>query len=339
MNFIWPWQLASKGILGMNQRNVNYIGRYNPRRLFPMVDNKLKTKLLAQQADIPTPDLLATVAEQHDVAHLANVLRAQSNGFVIKPANGSAGKGIVVIKEQQADAFIKASGSVVSLADLQRHISNTLSGLHSLGGRPDIALIEERISANEYLAQYAYEGLPDIRVIVCRGFPVMAMIRLPTRASDGKANLHQGAVGVGLDIATGYALNAVQYGRIVTHHPDSGHALLDLCIPQWTQVLEVAAHCYDLTGLGYLGADLVLDDQKGPVLLELNARPGLAIQVANGHGLLHRLKHIDALSERQVRSSVTERVALSQTWFNASVNIVQPKPHVSFETNSVESVR
>lgn len=316
--FIWPWQLARKGILGMNQRNVNYIGRYNPRHLFPMVDNKLKTKLLAQQAGIPTPDLLATIRHQHDVAHLADALHFQHNGFVIKPANGSAGKGIVVIQEQhqQQQQYIKASGSVVTLDDLQRHISNTLSGLHSLGGRPDVALIEERISVNEYLAQYAYEGLPDIRVIVCRGFPVMAMIRLPTRASDGKANLHQGAVGVGLDIATGCALNAVQYGDIITHHPDNARSLAYLRIPQWRQVLEVAARCYDLTGLGYLGADLVLDDQKGPVLLELNARPGLAIQVANGIGLLHRLRRIDSLSEQQVRAPVAERVALSKDWFS-----------------------
>ncbi|MBE0482747.1 MAG: alpha-L-glutamate ligase-like protein [Bacterioplanes sp.] len=326
--FIWPWQLAEKGILGMNRRNVNYIGRYNPRHLFPTVDNKLKTKLLAQQAGIPTPELLATICHQHDVMNFASVLHQQSNGFVLKPANGSAGKGIVVITEQQDDVFLKASGSVVTLHDLQRHVSNTLSGLHSLGGRPDVALLEERIAVNDYLAQFAHEGLPDIRVIVCRGFPVMAMVRLPTRASDGKANLHQGAVGVGLDIATGIALNAVQFGKEITLHPDNGRCLASLRIPQWQSVLAVAARCHDLTGLGYLGVDLVLDDQKGPVLLELNARPGLAIQVANGVGLLHRLQRVDALSRHSLRMPVAERVACSQTWF-AAYSSSPSKPELS----------
>lgn len=335
MVFIWPWQLARKGILGMNRRNVNYIGRYNPRRLFPTVDNKLKTKLLAEQAGIPTPCLFATVNNQQDVNTLASVLYDRHNGFVVKPANGSAGKGIVVITGWHDDGFVKSNGRVLALADLQRHVSNTLSGLYSLGGRPDVALIEQRIAVSDYLAQFAYEGLPDIRVIVCRGFPVMAMVRLPTRASDGKANLHQGAVGVGLDITTGIALNAVQYGAVITQHPDNGRSLGSLRIPQWRRVLEVAARCYELTGLGYLGVDLVLDDLKGPVLLELNARPGLAIQVANGFGLLHRLRRIDALSDNEVNISVAERVTNSQTWFSVySSSASNPELSVAVEAKS-----
>ena len=58
-----------------------------------------------------------------------------------------------------------------------------------------------------------YEGVPDIRIVVFNGYPVMAMLRLATHASDGKANLHQGAVGVGLALDSGRCLNAVQYGR------------------------------------------------------------------------------------------------------------------------------
>jgi D-alanine-D-alanine ligase-like ATP-grasp enzyme len=52
-----------------------------------------------------------------------------------------------------------------------------------------------------------------------------------------------------------------------------------------------------MTGLGYIGADIVLDRLRGPVLLELNARPGLAIQVANQCGLLHRLEVAQEISE------------------------------------------
>jgi len=36
-------------------------------------------------------------------------------------------------------------------------------------------------------------GLPDIRIICFNMVPVIAMLRIPTELSDGKANLHSGA--------------------------------------------------------------------------------------------------------------------------------------------------
>jgi len=41
----------------------------------------------------------------------------------------------------------------------------------------------------------------------------MAMLRLPTKESGGKANLQQGAIGLGIDMASGVTTSAVQ-GRI-----------------------------------------------------------------------------------------------------------------------------
>ena len=145
------------------------------------------------------------------------------------------------------------------------------------------------------VANYSFQGVPDIRIVVFQGYPVMAMLRLAARASDGKANLHQGAVGVGLDIATGRGLNAVQYNRPVLLHPDNGLALENLVIEDWETMLIMASHCYEATGLGYMGVDLVVDAQQGPLLLELNARPGLATQMANGRGLRPRLQKVEAL--------------------------------------------
>jgi len=310
---VFPWQLKRSGILGMNRRNTRYISRYNPRHLYPLVDNKLKTKLLAQQAGIASPGLIEVVRSQHDVTQLAQKLEGVE-GFAIKPAKGSGGKGILVLT-QQSDGFAKNSGQLLSLNELQRHTSNILAGLYSLGGTPDIAIIEELIEFDPQLARYSFEGVPDIRVIVCRGYPVMAMMRLSTRRSDGKANLHQGAVGVGLDIATGRPLKAVQQGMPVSHHPDTGCSIAELQLPDWSELLRQAARCYDVTGLGYLGTDMVLDKRTGPMLLELNARPGLAIQVANGCGLLPRLQRIDRLSEADVALPANERVARSQQWF------------------------
>ena len=315
--FIWPWRLKERGILGMNRRNIRYISRYNPRHLYPLVDNKLKTKILAQKAGITTPNLIGTVESQHDVSELAKILEGVQ-GFAIKPAKGSGGKGIMVLTRNTQGELVKNSGTVVTMEELQRHVSNTLSGLHSLGGSPDIAIIEELIEFDQQLGGYSFEGVPDIRVIVCRGYPVMAMMRLSTRSSDGKANLHQGAVGVGLDIATGRPLNAVQNGLKVERHPDTGKQLSELRIPDWDVLLELAARCYEVTGLGYLGTDMVLDRRYGPMLLELNARPGLTIQVANGTGLLPRLQKIDALMADDIALPAAERVRRSREWFAAA---------------------
>jgi alpha-L-glutamate ligase-like protein len=309
-----PWRLSKAGVLGMNARNRQYIAGYNPRHLYPLVDNKLKTKLLAQEAEITVPQLIATIDSQHDTARLESIIRDQDS-FVIKPAKGSGGKGIVVIGGRNENGWVKTNGQTVDLEYLLRHVSNILAGLYSLGGAMDVAIIEERIDFDDSLSAYSFEGVPDVRVIVCRGYPVMAMTRLATRTSDGKANLHQGAVGVGLDLGTGRALKAVQFGLPVTVHPDTGQLLEELLIPYWQELLHLAARCYEVTGLGYLGTDIVIDRDKGPMLLELNARPGLSIQLANGAGLLPRLRRIDALSESDTRIPAHRRVQRSQEWF------------------------
>ena len=158
-----------------------------------------------------------------------------------------------------------------------------------------MAIVEDLVESAPALARYSFQGVPDIRIIVFQGYPVMAMLRLATTASDGKANLHQGAVGVGLDIGSGRSLNAVQFNRPITLHPDTGLALENIQIDNWDTMLEMASCCYEATGLGYMGVDLVVDAEKGPLLLELNARPGLAIQMANGRGLLPRLRLIESL--------------------------------------------
>ena len=306
-----PAKLQAKGIIGMNRRNIRYIGRYNDRRLYPLVDDKLQTKLLAKRYGITTPDLIGTVTTQFGVKHVAEMVEAYP-GFVIKPAKGSGGKGILVVERQQDGGYIKPSGTRIERQDLERHVSNILSGLYSLGGSPDVALVEGLINFDTTFAAYTYEGVPDIRVIVFKGYPVMAMMRLSTAASDGKANLHQGAVGVGIDIASGRAVRGVQFDRSRTDHPDTGHELASLQITGWTTLLELASGCYEMTGLGYLGTDMVLDRDRGPMLLELNARPGLAIQMANGEGLRRRLDLIEAQTEER---SAAERVAFAQHHF------------------------
>jgi alpha-L-glutamate ligase-like protein len=314
-NWIRPARLRELGILGMNARNLDFIGRYNRRSLFPLVDNKLKTKLLAHDYDLPVPALRFVVSRQHEVEPALATLDTL-DGFAMKPAKGSGGKGIWVITGRHGDAFVKSSGAEVSGDEISRHMSNTLAGLYSLGGSADSVIIEDLIRLDPVFEGLSHEGVPDIRVIVFRGYPVMAMLRLATHASDGKANLHQGAVGVGLTLDAGRCANAVQGGRRVTHHPDTGLPLDAIAIDGWRQILELAAGCYDVTGLGYLGTDIVIDRDRGPMLLELNARPGLAIQVANGRGLLPRLRAVEARRERR-RPSPAARVSYAMETLSA----------------------
>lgn len=306
-----PKKLRALGIVGMNKRNVHYIAQNNPRHLYPLVDDKLKTKDLCRQHDIATPTLLGVCKVQSNVNELGDFL-ADIEQFVIKPAKGSGGKGILVIVGRDGEDFVKPSGAKVTLTDIKRHVSNTLSGLYSLGGKPDVALIEALVVFTDDFEGFSFEGVPDIRVIIYKGYPVMAMTRLSTHASDGKANLHQGAVGVGIDIATGKALNAVMHARPIEQHPDTGKVLKDLHVPLWHELLTLSVRGFDTTGLGYMGADIVLDKNLGPLLLELNARPGLAIQVANGKGLEPRLACAEEQARLYPNRSVDERVAYAK---------------------------
>lgn len=303
--FASPKELHAAGILGMNSRNYKYLAKYNKRSLYPLVDDKVKTKELAQKFGINTPQLLGTIEFQHEAGNIIEIIKNHPE-FVIKPAHGSGGKGVLVICNYDGESFTTPSGRKLSYNDVYQHISNTLSGLYSLGGQYDIALVEEMVHFSNIFADYSYQGIPDARIIIYKGYPIMAMVRLATAVSGGRANLHQGAVGVGLDIKTGKALKAVMRNLPITHHPDTNADLTKIEVPFWREHLILAAKAYEMTGLGYLGADIVLDARTGPMMLELNARPGLAVQTANGLGLGKVLKKVDKYYPKKL--SAEERV-------------------------------
>jgi len=285
-------RLREIGVLGMNRRNAEYIMRSNPRSSFPLVDDKLKTKQLAEAHQIPTPPLYHVIEHHGDISGLEKVLSGRQD-FVIKPARGAGGSGIVLVKGHTLGGFIKQNGEVILTKDLTYHISDILSGIYSLEGLEDRAFIEALVHPDTVFDAVTYCGVPDIRIIVYRGVPAMSMVRLPTRASDGKANLHRGAIGVGIDMAEGTTLAGVHRSGVVTHHPDTHKPVSGIQVPHWERMLLIAAKAVDMTGLHYLGVDLVIDQERGPLLLELNARPGLQIQIANQAGLLMRLELID----------------------------------------------
>jgi len=308
-------KLRQRGIMGINNRNAGYIQEYNPRRFYPIVDDKLTTKQYAIDRGLAVPPLYNQVRSPSELKNLATILEPLDD-FVIKPANGSGGDGILVFDGKYADKYRTVSGRLVSLEEIHTHMIDTLSGVFSLGGQPDTAMIEYRVKFDPVFSKISYQGVPDVRIIVFKGVPTMAMVRLPTRQSGGKANLHQNAIGAGLDVVTGKTLSGVQGNGIVTTHPDTRESIVGVQVPHWDRLLEIASGCYELCGLGYLGVDLVLDKELGPLILELNARPGLNIQIANNDGLVRRLKMIESLTTLPV--TVEERIEFAKQNFNSA---------------------
>ena len=312
--------LKEMGILGINNRVGRYILRHNKRKNYPLVDDKVLTAKRADAWGIATPENYMIVENYGSLKNLH--LKLQTfDSFVIKPANGSQGNGIIVFKEvikEEKNGEVRilcrrSNDKLMDIEDVKHHISGILSGLYSLSGHSDAAIIQAKIDMHPIFDQYSYGGIPDIRVIVFEGFPVMSMVRLPTKSSDGKANLHQGAIGAGLNLSNGITNNAVIRNQIVDVHPDTGHKLVGLQLPFWRESLELAARCYDMVELGYLGADIVLTPDRGPILLELNARPGLGIQIANLQGLVPRLEKIRLAAPKDLLAK--DRVDFSMKHF------------------------
>jgi len=315
-------KLRDEGVLGLNRRNGDYILKFNPRRLYPLVDDKLQTKRLALQAGIAVPELYGVIETQHEIRRLPEIV-AERPEFALKPAHGSAGDGIIVVAGRSAGRYRTISGLLLDQEFLSHHLSNAISGQFSLGGVPDVVIVEYMVRFSPLFERISFQGVPDIRVIVFRGFPVMAMVRLPSRISHGKANLHQGAVGAGIDLATGMTLDGVLVTDVVTHHPDTSNAIAGLQIPEWDRILDISARCYELTGLGYIGVDLVLDRDLGPLVLELNARPGLAIQIANQQGLWRRLQICEQRAD--FSAAPAQRIEFAKREFSHPVGpIIEP---------------
>jgi alpha-L-glutamate ligase-like protein len=308
------YQRLRKGrVLSINQRNSDFVLRYNSRKLYPLVDDKLRTKRLALAAGIAVPPLYAVIEAEHQIKKFDQLIAPHSD-FVIKPARGSGGDGIVVITDRVFDRYRQINGRLLTSQEISYHLSCLLSGAYSLGGHPDYALIERRVIVDPVFAAVSHEGVPDIRIITLLGYPAMAMVRLPTRLSGGKANLHQGAIGVGVNLNNGKTLGGVFHNDAIDYHPDTMNSIVGITVPYWDKILDIAARCYELTGLGYLGVDIVLDKDNGPVMLELNARPGLNIQIANREGVVDRYRTIEARAALG-KETAAERVAFSQETF------------------------
>ena len=283
----------NKGILGINARNLLYIRPYNPKKAIKLADDKIKTKQFLAARDVPVPKLYGIIKNPEEVDKFD--FSSLPESFVIKPNHGFGGEGIIPIIGKEGKYFMSAGGKKLSKDEIKDHIRDIIDGRFSISNVGDSAFFEQYIIADDIIGKYSYEGLPDIRIVVHNLIPVMAMLRLPTKESGGKANLHLGAVIVGIDIAKGETTFIAKKNKIIDEIPDGLGKIRGLKIPFWDEMLLISSKIQLITNLGYMAIDLSLDRNSGPVLLEINARAGLGVQIANLAPLRKRLERIEGV--------------------------------------------
>ncbi len=274
-------------VLGINQRNLDYIYTSNPRKYFPVADDKALTKKFLSQLNIPTSPTYCLISTMGEInSHWDKICRL--NDFAIKPAKGRAGGGILVLKKENR-TWSDSSGHLHTNEELRRHIADIIFGVYSFG-LWDKGMIECRVYPHSVFENIFPQGVADIRIIVYNHIPKIAMVRIPTHKSRGKANLHQGAIGVSIDLGTGCMGSGYDYQGYFSKHPDTAVEFKGTRIPFWKEILEITKKTGEAVPLNYIGVDIVIDKEKGPLVMEINARPGLEIQNVNRQGLREILK-------------------------------------------------
>lgn len=305
----------TQNILGMNARNLLYLYPYNSKRAIQLADNKLRTKKVLNKAKIPVPEVYNVVTDRYQLDEFN--WESLPNSFVLKPNRGLGGEGILIVygRKKGNGNWVKADRTQVAISDLRSHVLNIFEGNFSLYGMGDIAFFEQRVKMHKVFKPYSFRGIPDIRVIVFNRVPVMAELRLPTEESKGKSNLHLGGIGVGIDIGSGVTTFAVRYNELIEYVPEKRLAFRGVKIPHWQKVLELAVEAQVSSRVGFLGVDIAIDRELGPMVVELNARAGLSIQVANLCGLRERLKRVEGLEVK----TVLKGVKIAQELFGGEV--------------------
>lgn len=304
--------LSGRGILGLNARNLLYIKPFNPKKAIALADDKLKTKAYLSARGVPVAKLYAHISSREQLK--AFDFSALPSECALKPNYGFGGEGILILKGRKNGQFLEQGKHPLSDEELVLHIEDILDGKFSVNGHRDTAFFEKILVADESFWPFRPAGLPDVRIVVFNLVPVMAMLRIPTAESEGKANVHLGGIGIGIDIAKGVTTYATQYNRIVRTLPHGGSPA-GFVIPLWEHLLLIASRIQYLTNVGYLAVDLTIDAEQGPVLLEINARAGLMVQVANLAPLRSRLERVEGLEV----SSPEKGVRLAQDLFGERV--------------------
>ena len=279
-------------VLGINRRNRDYVENSGGVRR-QQVDDKQLCKTILAKNNLPHVPSLFVVETRRDINTFWDILY-QHKAVAIKPAQGSGGSGLMLLLVDDQNNIKSKGGNKVPRDEIIFHLMGILNGDFSNGNMADKALVEPIIKDDESICRiHEDSGLSDIRIVVYKGIMQMAMLRLPCVESGGAANLHAGGIGCGIDLESGHCSYAVRYDKPIGFHPDTGYRLANIKTPYWGQISTMMGSLNDMFQMNYLGIDLVIDERRGPLLLEVNARPGLAVQIANKSGLRGLLSEAD----------------------------------------------
>jgi len=271
-------------IAGVNRRNRELIYPNNKRADYYLADDKVLTKMFLENENIPVPESYAVIEHVGNIEEKWNEMNCYDS-LAIKPARGKGGGGIIILFKNKKNNWKTPSGRQVNNYEIKRHIANILFGVYSFG-QSDKAIIEYCIQTPDFFTNIFPEGVPDIRLITLHGKLLVAMLRMPTKESDGKANLHQGALGVDVDMQTGKLGQAYNYKSYLNNHPDTKKAIKGQQLPHWQEIIDISNKIAKISPLKYLGIDMVIDKKIGPLVLEMNVRPGIEIQNVTKKGLI-----------------------------------------------------
>ncbi|MDC7998121.1 sugar-transfer associated ATP-grasp domain-containing protein [Gilvibacter sediminis] len=273
--------IKPNGVMGINKRNRTLIYPNNQRKHYKLADDKVECKQILHKHGIACAETYAVIHKHSEIKRSWQHCQ-QYNALAIKPANGCGGDGILILRKKQGQW--EGSGKVFADADVKRHIANIITGMYSMRSE-DRCLIEACIVPHEFFGSIYKEGVPDFRVITLKGVPIMAMLRMPTSKSNGKANLHQKGVGIGVDMTTGKLTQVYDGCTYSDNHPDNSRCVKGMDVPYWDDLYALSMATAKIFPLGYLGIDIVIDHHLGPQIMEVNVRPGLGIQLVNKMGL------------------------------------------------------
>lgn len=281
---------AGDSIVGMNNRNIGFVYPNNPRKYYPYANDKALTKQVLEENKIPTPTTFAIISNMWEVKEKVKEIE-QYEAIVIKPAHGSGGGGILILSNQNG-VWIDPSGEVFKFDQVVHHVASILYGVFSLGNS-DKAIVEYCLTPHPFFTEIYKKGIPDFRILMYKKQAIMSMLRVPTKRSGGKANLHQGALGIGVDMKKGCLTQGMYNNKYIDHHPDNGALFAGKALPDWDKTLQIACDTSLIFPLDYLGIDIIYDQDLGPLVIEINARPGLQIQNVNKAGIIDEINKLN----------------------------------------------
>ena len=270
-----------KSFLGINNRNLGYIYPGNLRKYHKLANDKSLTKVILEQNDLACPETYAIIDSLGEIETAWKSVTHLSE-LVIKPGRGHGGNGILILKKKQGKWY--SGKNRIKDDEIYYHIANIIYGTFALSDQ-DVAIIEEFIFPPQFFRDIYADGVPDIRIILHKNRPVLSMLRMPTSISKGKANLHQGGLAIGIDMLSGTLTEAFNGKKYYDFHPDSLVEIKGKVLPYWNELVQLSIATSEVFPLDYLGIDIILDRQKGPLVMEINLKPGLGIQLANKKGL------------------------------------------------------